>query len=253
MEEKKTTRTYRVLKWLVWLAFPKMKIEGLDQLPREASVIVGNHTQMHGPVTGELYFPDPKYIWCAGQMMKWDEVAEYAFNDFWSQKPKRVQWFYRILSHLITPLAVCIFNNAHTIPVYHDTRLLSTYRETVRILENGANVIIFPEEDKPYNQILYDFQEGFVDLGRIYYKKTGIALQFVPLYIAPRLKRAYLGKPIRFDPDNPMAEERARVCDYLKREITSIAEALPRHTVVPYRNIRRRDYPTNIPSEVKEK
>ena len=33
--------------------------------------------------------------------------------------------------------------------------------------------------------------------------------------------------------------------------ITDIAQSLPAHTVVPYLNIPKRDYPKNIPSEVK--
>lgn len=32
-------------------------------------------------------------------------------------------------------------------------------------------------------------------------------------------------------------------------EITAVAEALPEHTVVPYRNIPKKDYPSNIPNE----
>ena len=32
-------------------------------------------------------------------------------------------------------------------------------------------------------------------------------------------------------------------------EITAIAESLPEHTVVPYRNIPKKDYPTNRPKE----
>ena len=36
------------------------------------------------------------------------------------------------------------------------------------------------------------------------------------------------------------------------QEITDIAASLPLHTVVPYRNIPKRNYPTNIPIEVKQ-
>jgi len=32
-------------------------------------------------------------------------------------------------------------------------------------------------------------------------------------------------------------------------EITAIAEALPEHIVVPYRNIPKKDYPSNRPKE----
>ena len=47
-----------------------------------------------------------------------------------------------------------------------------------------------------------------------------------------------------------MEQERSRICNYLMDEITSIACSLPRHTVVPYPNIPKKDYPCNIPEEV---
>ena len=46
--------------------------------------------------------------------------------------------------------------------------------------------------------------------------------------------------------------QRQRICGYLKDEITRMARALPRHRVVPYRNIPKKDYPYNIPGEVNE-
>ena len=245
MDDKKTTLIYRILRWLVWLFYPKTKVEGAEHLPKEASVVVGNHTQMNGPIVGELYFPGKKYIWCAGEMLSWKDVHAYAFRDFWSQKPKWTHPFYKALAWLITPLAVCIFNNAHTIPVWHDTRLVSTFRTSMQKLQEGNHLIIFPEKDEHYNAIVYEFQDRFVDLAKMYYKRTGTALRFVPMYIAPALKTTVLGEPTVFNPAAPIAEERARICTYLKEEITRMAKAMPEHTVVPYRNIPKRDYPKN--------
>ena len=87
-------------------------------------------------------------------------------------------------------------------------------------------------------------------MARLYYKKTGQAIPFVPMYIAPALRTVYLGKPVIFDPAAPIAKERERICAYLRDEITAIAAALPEHTVVPYRNVPRRLYPKNKPVEV---
>lgn len=86
-------------------------------------------------------------------------------------------------------------------------------------------------------------------MAKLHYKKTGKAVSFVPLYIAPRLKAMYFGKLIQFNPDVLIAEERRRICDYLMKEITQIAVSLPEHTVVPYRNIPKKFYPSNIPME----
>ena len=245
MEDKKISLAYRFLRWLVRLFYPKTRIVGTEHLPAEASVVVGNHTQMNGPIVGELYFPGRKYIWCAGEMLTWKDVPEYAFRDFWSQKPKWTHPFYKVLAYLITPLAVCIFNNAHTIPVWHDARLLSTFRASMQRLDEGNHLIIFPEKDEQYNAIVYQFQDRFIDIAKLYYKRTGRALQFVPMYIAPKLRTTYLGAPIRFDPSAPIAEERKRICAALMEEITRMAKSLPEHTVIPYRNIPRRLYPKN--------
>ena len=157
MEEKKTSLAYKVIRWLVWLFSPKMTVEGMENMPAGPVILVGNHAQMYGPIGCEIHLPFPRYIWCAWQMMYWKEVHGYAYQDFWSQKPKGVRWFYRILSYLVTPLAVCIFNNAHTIPVWHDTRLVSTFRTSMQRLQEGNHLIIFPAmtpaiEFSPTNQ-----------------------------------------------------------------------------------------------------
>ena len=245
MEQKKKPLLYRMIWQSIRLCYPKPEIVG--PLPEGPCVIVANHTQMHGPIVGEIFLPGRKVIWCAGQMMERKEVPEYAFTDFWSFKPKWVQPFYRLLSHLIAPLSVLIFNNANTIPVYRDKRVITTFRATVEQLCGGAKVLIFPEYNKRYNNILYDFQDRFIDLGRMYRRKTGEELDFVPLYIAPKLRKMDFGPPVTFDSAAPAEEERARIKHYLMDQITALAADLPLHTVVPYRNIRKRDYPKNRP------
>jgi len=245
MDGKKPSRMYKFIKWLVWVFYPKMEVAGQENLPQEPAIIVSNHAQMNGPIACELYFPGRRYTWCAGQMMHLKDVPEYAFQDFWADKPKYIRWFYRLLSYIIAPLSVCVFNNADTIGVYHDTRIISTFKTTVKRLSEGANVVIFPEHDAPHNQIVCQFQDRFVDVAKLYYKRTGKELPFVPMYIAPDLKGMYLGKPIRYRADNAVEEERRRICEYLMGEITDIARSLPEHTVVPYHNIPRKQYPSS--------
>lgn len=249
MNERKVSPVYKVIKWLVKVFYPKIEVVGVDNLPDEPVMVVGNHTQMNGPIACELYFPGNRYTWCAGEMMHLKDVPAYAYKDFWSNKPKYIRWFYKLLSYIIAPLSVCVFNNAQTIGVYHDARIISTFKQTVQRLQEGSSVVIFPEHDVPHNHIICQFQDKFIDIAKLYYKRTKKELAFVPLYIAPTLKKMYLGKPIRFCAANPMEEERTRICEYLMKEITEIAISLPEHTVVPYNNIPKKDYPSNIPKE----
>ena len=243
--KKKTTVAFKIIKGLIRLFYGKMKVEGLENLPDKHTVIVANHCQMNGPISGELFLPDNCYIWCAGEMMNRKEVAAYAFRDFWSQKRAWIQPFYKVLSHLIVPFAVCIFNNARTIAVYHDMRIMSTFKESMKMLDKGANLLIFPEKDEKNNNILYQFQENFIDIAKLYYKKTGIELQFVPMYIAPALRTMYIGQAISYHSENDIADERKRISNEMSEAITEMARALPKHKVVPYRNILKRNYLTN--------
>lgn len=249
MNERKVSPVYKVIKWPVKVFYPKIEVVGVDNLPDEPVMVVGNHTQMNGPIACELYFPGNRYTWCAGEMMHLKDVPAYAYKDFWSNKPKYIRWFYKLLSYIIAPLSVCVFNNAQTIGVYHDARIISTFKQTVQRLQEGSSVVIFPEHDVPHNHIICQFQDKFIDIAKLYYKRTKKELAFVPLYIAPTLKKMYLGKPIRFCAANPMEEERARICEYLMKEITEIAVSLPEHIVVPYNNVPKKDYPSNIPKE----
>ena len=247
MDDKKTPLLYRLIRRTAWLFFPKFSVAGAENIPDEPCVIVGNHCQMYGPVAAELYTPGSHYIWCVGEMMNRREVPAYAYQDFWSGKPASVRWFFKLASHMIAPLAEYIFNNAHTVAVYHDARVLTTFRDSVAWLQEGCSIVIFPEQHRERNNIIHEFQNRFVDLARFYYRKTGKELSFVPQYLAPRLKTIYYGRPVRYRHDAPIDQERKRICDAMMEEITSIAVSLPEHTVVPYPNIPKRLYPKNTP------
>ena len=250
MEKKKTSRLYKILLYLLKLVYPKMEAVGTENLPDEPALIIGNHAQMDGPLSCELRFPIERYTWCAAPMMHLKEVPAYAFQDFWSEKPKYIQWFFKLASYVIAPLSVLLFNNANTIGVYRDARIMSTIRETMAKLQAGVSVVIFPECNEKFNNIIYNFQEGFVDVARFYHRKHGVELSFVPMYIAPHLKKICFGKPIRFCAATPYDEERKRIREELMAEITALAANLPEHTVVPYRNMPKKDSPKNLPIEV---
>ena len=244
MDPKRISPLYRMIRWTVKKLFPKIEVSGTEQLPQESVIFVGNHCQMYGPVAAELYMPRKRYTWCTYEMMELKKVPDYAFTDFWSEKPRSVRWMFRLFSYLIAPLSVLVFNNADTIPVYKDKRMVKTFQQTVDCLRSGADVVIFPEQNKPYNAILCGFQEGFVNAARQYYKETGKALSFVPMYLAPKLGKLILGKPVPYNPDMPLPQERRRVCEQLLTEITELAAGLPVHTAVPYRNVPKSQYPT---------
>ena len=67
----------------------------------------------------------------------------------------------------------------------------------------------------------------------------------MPMYVAPKLKEIYFGKPVRYNPEAPDGEELERICTAMMDRITDLAVSLPPHTVVPYLNIPKNQYPLN--------
>ena len=249
MKEKITKAVFRIIRFFIWLFYPEIRFEGTENLPDGPYIAVGNHAKMNGPISCELYFPGDHYTWTAGEMMHLKEVPDYSYKDFWGEKPAYIKWFFRLLSYFIAPLSVCIFNNAKCIGVYHDTRLITTFRNTVSKLEQGAKIVIFPEHNIPYNNLVWEFQDRFIDVAKMYYRRTGREIDFVPMYVAPRLRTVYFGKPVRYDHNAPAAEERHRICMAMMEGVTDIAVSLPEHTVVPYPNMPAKYYPTNKETE----
>ena len=248
--KKVSYAVFRIVRFIVKAVYPKTEFRGTENLPDEAFIAVGNHAQMNSPIVCELYFPRPSRTWTAGEMMDIKEVQAYSYKDFWSYKPKYIRWFYKLLSYVAAPIAVSIFNNAKCIGVYHDGRIIGTFRNTVNALTEGESVVILPENYTPYNNLIWDFSDRFVDVGSMYYKKTGKEISFVPMYVAPAFKSVYFGKPVKYNHNEKKESERKRICRAMKEGITEIAVNLPEHTVVPYPNMSRKDYQTN--RDVKE-
>ncbi len=240
---KKKPFLFKLTAGIIRIFYRKRKFVGVENLPDEPALIIGNHAQLHGPLACQLFFPTYKYIWCIGQMTVTKEVPAYAYQDFWSMKPKWIRWFFKIVSYLIAPICGYLFSRADVIPVYKDKRLIKTFNLSMEKVNDGANVIIFPECLEPYNEIVNDFQDKFIDTARFYYRKYKKELYFVPMYNAVRLKTIVFGKPIKYDANLEIELQREKICQYLKDEITRLAKELPRHKVVPYANVGRKKYP----------
>lgn len=239
----KQSLLFSILKFIVKTVFPKYEVNGIENMPNKPAIYISNHAQAHGPIAMQIYFPTTKSIWCIGEMMDMKSVPSYAYQDFWSLKPKRTKWIFKIISYLIAPLCEYIFRRADALAVYKDARIISTFKDTVTELNEGNNIVIFPESPTLYNDIVNEFQDKFVDVARLYYKKNKEDIQFVPTYVGGN--KITFGKPITFDHNISIDEQRESICTYLKEEITKIAKEMPTHKVIPYLNIGKKNYKNN--------
>lgn len=243
VEKDQKSILYKVLKFFVKIFYKKREFIGLENIGAEPAIIVANHAQIHTPIIAEIQLPLERKTWCIGNVMSTKEFIKHAKIDFWINKSKKVRWMYNILAYMIAPFASSIFKSADVIAVYKDSRIVKTFKQTIKELDKGNNIVILPESYEKYNNIINNFQENFIDVARLYYKHTGKCLKFVPMYNAVRLKKVLIGKPIEFDPTLDIEESKKNICNYLKEEITKLALSLPSHEVVQFTNRGRKKNP----------
>ena len=68
-QSKKKPILYRIIRKIILAFYKKREFVGLENVPDEPVMFIGNHAQMNGPLTSELFFPLKKQIWCIGNMM----------------------------------------------------------------------------------------------------------------------------------------------------------------------------------------
>ena len=132
----------------------------------------------------------------------------------------------RLASRIIEPACLWVMRKTEAIPVYRGgNEIFTTFRQSMEALADGYNIVIFPERDElEYHRHLKDFYTGFVHLARKYYKESGRALLFYPVYIDKKKRNITIGKPVDYNPKAIFKEERERLASVLMESIRHCAD-----------------------------
>ncbi len=211
------------------------RVVGRDRVhmdPQGAAVFVCNHGEISGPVTATLFVPWSVRPWVTHQMADKNEIAEYLYTtNFSHQKwiPERLKkgLAYRFAG----PILAWMIGSLEPIPVYisDPARLRETFRETVSAMEAGDNILLFPEnsatsEDHHYvREGVSDFFTGFAMIGRLYYRRTGLECQFIPVYCDKKKRTVTFGESVRYDPSALPTDEAERISTVLRDRIRELA------------------------------
>ena len=235
MKKKKEKKYYRGFwAFLAYRLFPQPEIIYEEPLPEgEAVVFTGNHSGAQGPVNAALYFPHRSRPWVVAEVLDKKTAANYIFYDFFTGPVKKHRFSWRVLSHIVSFLLRPLLYRAGSIPVYHDRRIMQTFDESIKALESGEHIVVFPECPEKFSEHINDYYGGFAKIGQLYYKETGKKLKFYPTYIAHPLGKVLVGKPIEFDPEGG-AQNRKLITEYLRDKTEDLANTLPPHKVQPF-------------------
>lgn len=223
----------------MWLSrrfiFKEPEITYEEPLPEnEPVMILANHSGAVGPAYAHLYMPGPKKIWLINYVIRKQPSSKFIFHDFYCGKNKKHKKRWKFLAKLSSFLLRPLLLRVPHIEVYHDSRMLDTFRESVDALVDGKNLIVFPECPKPHSSFVNDIYGGFAEIGKLYFGLTGKALKFFPAYVCEDLKKISVGKPVVFNPELPTRQQRNVIREGIRDGIDRLGKLLPEHKPHPF-------------------
>lgn len=224
---------YKIVRGALRRNFPYAKTVYEEQ-PSEPAVFVCNHSIVRGPVMMTLDFTRKHKSWTICFALDSKKAVNFAFHDILFGNSRRCKWFWHMLSHIVAKLLPPLLIYSDTIPVYHDKNIVKTFKQSVKALTDGDDLVIFAESPKRFSEYICELQPGFIDVARLYYRKTKKALKFYPVYLEKKNAVISVGKPITYDPEQPLDEQREKIAAYLRDNIDRLARALPEHQPVPF-------------------
>lgn len=198
-----------------------------EPVGEEPCVLLANHIGAMGPIYMAATFPlaEKTVIWCNEGVMDEKQMVEYVRHDWWWRPESKLAPLYSAtLPYLAAAIVPKVMRSAPTIPVYHDARLMTTMRQSLKALKEGKHIVIFPEKPDGFDSHAEKLQMGWLNLAVMYERATGKRLKLMPVHIDQQGRVFRVGKAVTVDPDIPLSEQEARIERYLAAGLRGKAE-----------------------------
>ncbi len=174
---------FQFYKGLIRIGIKRSEFVYLGEKPTNGAIIVSNHVGTSAPLAWELYGDIPTFrFWGASEMNgSLPEMYKYHTEVYFHGKKHWNIHLARLYCLAASPLTYIFYKGLNLISTYHDMRIIKTIKESIKTLNEGQNIIIFPEvSDKGYLDELEGFHQGFLMLAELCYKR-GMDL---PVYVS---------------------------------------------------------------------
>ncbi len=191
-------------------------------------MFVSNHLGSYAPVAVLSAFPVRLYPWVEHQTTDWKLCPDYLRLNFVEPELHLKQPLSRLVAWLIAKPCVMLMRVIKAIPVYEKSmKLTTTWKRSLELLKQKKLLIVFPENEAiPFNEVINEFDQGFIGLAPLYFQKTGRALRFFPVAVHKAAKAIKIGLPVSFNPQKNIASERERIKTALQKSITNMCFSL---------------------------
>lgn len=207
---------FRALKRIMKIRYKKPEFVYLGDEFVNGALILSNHEGTDAPMALEIYCDKPIRMWGSYEMNS-DVVKLYKYQTkiYYHEKKHWNIHLARLFCLIASPITRLFYAGFDLISVYRDTRLIKTLRESVRAIESGDNIVVFPEDStKGYLAELEGFHEGFVLLAELCLRR-GIDLPIYVSYFRKSDNTYIFDVPVRFSELSEKYKSREEIAKHL--------------------------------------
>ncbi len=164
----------------------------------DKAIYLSNHAGANGPLSYELFFP--KLLTCWGTHEMFGNVRErrnYLYHVFYRQKLHWGKFRAFFVATVFAPISRGFYRSIGLIPTYTDSRFISSIKISCKILDENHPLLIFPEDSsRGYLNPPQGFNNGFVTMAKLYFKRRGEDVPVYPVYYLTKERKMVIAPPI---------------------------------------------------------
>ena len=216
---------FRALKRIMKIRYKKPEFVYLGDEFVNGALILSNHEGTDAPMALEIYCDKPIRMWGSYEMNSGlCKLYKYQSRVYYHEKKHWNLNLSRLFCLIASPLTWLFYSGFDLISVYKDTRLIKTLRESVRAIESGDNILIFPEDStNGYLSELEGFHEGFVLLAELCLKR-GIDLPIYVSYFRKSDNTYIFDAPVKFSELSAKYQSREEIAYHLCKRCNELGK-----------------------------
>jgi hypothetical protein len=232
MSKKKTKKFrqdrklwFRIFKTILKIRYRKPNFIYLGDKPTSQSIILSNHIGARVPLTLELYADFPIRFWGTHEMNTGlRNMYRYQTKTYYHGKKGWNIHLARLFCLLASPLTNIFYKGLRLISTYQDYRLRATIQESLEVIQNGGNIVVFPEDSSEgYLDEMKSFYAGFALLAERALK-LGIDMPIYVSYLRPKDNTYVYEKPILYSELKKQIPDKHDMAKYLLDKANSLGK-----------------------------
>jgi hypothetical protein len=206
---------FRFMKVLMSPRYPRPEFRFLGKEIENGAILLSNHEGTDAPMSLEMYLDRPLRMWGTGEMNSGVvRLYKYQTKVYYHEKKHWNIHLARLFCLLASPLTNLFYKGLNLISTWHDARFVGTLRESVRAIQEGNNIVIYPEDStRGYLTELDGFHAGFVALCDTLLRR-GIDVEIYVSYFKKKERIYIIDAPVHYSEIKAMGMSREEVAKH---------------------------------------